>query len=135
MNDPFPKTVGLYFRCGAELIYEGEITEDQRSDITRRIEAEGFVEPDGRKVTNSKAVELTEIDQEKYAPFTQTEKRPALPLPQIRVFDSGIALSRHLGYNHNAVGQALTAARRKGDRKPICTLRGVSFRFVEDAPD
>lgn len=58
--------------------------------------------------------------------------RYAQTVEEYQIFSSGMALSKHLGYDYNEVSQALRRVRSKPQSERIAVVRGVSFMSLQD---
>ena len=79
---------------------------------------------------NSKPVIVWgDVDESLYGERMKIEEK-AKPTANCQIFSSARQASSHLGYDWDAVGQALGRAKRRGE--DTATVHGVPFRWADD---
>lgn len=125
------ETIPFYYLDKEELIKIANVPETSLPaciDSIRRYE-------DMTQVTSSKPVEIVEVNEDHYRQF-RVERGKRLAggdlLGKVS-FPSAREASTYIGCRSNEVALALGAAKRRGETK--AAVRGVMFRYMEDAPE
>ena len=112
-------------------VVDGRVTAKYRLTAERAVTFDQLLAEAGDTANchgNSKSVMIWgEVDREAYA--ARMAKYGAKPITEI-FFPSAWAASLHLGYGYNAVGQALSNARKLG--QDVAWIGGVPVRYAED---
>lgn len=133
---PTPKptgtqTIAFFASDGEQINLVAKVPRSAALRIAKELKAHG----ERRPHKNSKRIEIIEINPEQLAKWPEID---AARLQVGAVFESAIAASNFLGFDHNEVGQRLSYSRRVAAlRSPGCSdrptaiVRGVCLRYAD----